>query len=188
MWLLKTGKTFSVWHFNSLLPFQLFVCTIIYILRTSGEARTRVPLLEHLHRNKHLEQQNTKNLQGRKITACMCNYEQENTKRLQANCHFWGVRSKSWELHMVPAHSNAKVVGRFPGPALWPAPPMHPTLTPFRESVRPPQRANKNTCYLFLLLHPIARVPIKPCLNSFCGALLISVDWRVQGPKTLSIT
>ena len=101
----------------------------------------------------------------------MRNYEQEDTQRLQAHCHFCGVRSKSWEPRMVPVRGNSEVVGRLPEPAFRPDPPMHPSLTPCKESVCPPQRANKSPCYLLLLLRPIAQVPGKPCLNSFCGGI-----------------
>lgn len=106
----------------------------------------------------------------------------------QTNCHFWGVRSRSRELHRIPAHSTAKAVRRLPEPDLWPEPRIHPTLIPFKEPARPPVRVSKGpvTCIHFLVLQQ-TKIPIKPPLHSSWGTLSISVDEQVQGPESYQL-
>ena len=50
-----------------------------------------------------------------KITACTGSRDKLwaiRYKRPKPNCHFWGTQSKSNVLHMIPAHSTIKGVGR----------------------------------------------------------------------------
>ena len=119
-----------------------------------------------------------RNYKALKITACkLCLILWARYKKAKNQLPpLRGVRSKSWEPRMVLARGNTKAAGRLPEPAVWPDPPMHPTLICLKNQSALLLRANKSTCYLFLLLHPIAQVSVKSCLNSFCGVLPISVD------------
>ena len=41
-------------------------------------------------------------------------------KDQKPNCHFWGVEGKIRVLHIIPAHSTTKEVGRPPKPPFQP--------------------------------------------------------------------
>ena len=59
-------------------------------------------------------------------------------QKAKTNCHFWGTQSKSNVLHMIPAHSTIKGVGRHLShlfsPTHWSA----SIFAPFKELAYPP--------------------------------------------------
>ena len=76
-----------------------------------------------------------------KITACTGSWDELwaiRYKRPKPNCHFWGTQSKSNVLHMIPAHSTIKGVGRHLShlfsPTHWSA----SIFAPFKELAYPP--------------------------------------------------
>ena len=85
--------------------------------------------------NASSEQQNTKKLKGRKVTASNCVRVQlgqimNKIQRDQTpNCHFLGARSRS--------RCTTNRVGRPSKPHLWPKPWTHPYLPPFKGPVPP---------------------------------------------------
>lgn len=93
-------------------------------------------------------------------------------RKVKPTCHFWGAKSKSCVLSMVPAHSATR------GPAdciiSWPHPLICPhPLTPFKEPTHSPWRASKAAGYFLLL-------PIKLCLNSLSFLFSIQPTGQIQ--------
>ena len=93
-------------------------------------------------------------------------------KRPQTNCHFWGARSKSRELRMIPAHSTTNGAGRPPKPPLRPDLPICPYPHPCKEPGHPPWRESKGTCYLFSLPPCCSTSPSKALLESLVWSLV----------------
>ena len=79
-------------------------------------------------------------------------------------------RSKIRVLHMPPANSTTKRVGRPPKPPFQPDPWTHPYTSHLMNELLFPQRVSKGACYLFLF-PPAAGIeaPIKPSLNFLSG-------------------
>ena len=118
-----------------------------------------------------------RNYKGLKVAACMHTQVGQIMDKIRKdqkpNCHFRRAGSKSRVLHMRPAHTTTKGVGRPPKPRLW----THPYPHPIEGASSPPPRgASKGTCYLLSLPHTAAGAPVKPCLNFLSGILSISID------------
>ena len=155
------------------------------LLRQAG---TWDPLLQSLHLDKHLhQQQNTKKLWVTENNCVHMQLGQIKDNKIQKDqkpsCHFWRAGSKNrvlgakagncaCPLHTTLPNGWADHLSHSAGPTPGPA----PTLTPCKEPPRPPRRMSRGTCYLFSLPPAAAGTPIKPCLYFLSGLLSISLD------------
>ena len=90
----------------------------------------------------------------------------------------------AWYVHIAPLKGWADHLSHPCGPTHHlPLPSFH-----LRNQLTPLQGVNKGNCYLFLLSHHVAQFPVKPCLNSSSGLLSISIDQRVQGPESVTLS
>ena len=69
--------------------------------------------------------------------------------KIQKDQQKQGFSSKSRVLHMSPANSTTKGVGRPPKPPFQPDPGHIPTLILYKEPSHVPLGASKGSCYLF---------------------------------------
>ena len=81
--------------------------------------------------------------------------------KLTATSEVLGAKA-GYSAHVVPPRRWADHLSHSPA-----RPTSPPTLTPFKH---------QGTSFLFLLPPAAAQAPIKPCLNSSCGLLSISID------------
>ena len=106
-----------------------------------------------------LQQRNYKEAKNNYTLSVGTNYGQYSTKRPKTICHFWGARSKSRVLGMIPAHSTTRGWADCWSHPLWPNPLISPYLTLFRNQLILPWGVSKGTCDLFSLPWAASRAP-----------------------------
>ena len=123
-----------------------------------------------------------RNSKGLKITTCMRGWGklwQQDTKR--PNCHFWGARSESRVLHMIPAQGTTKAVGRPPEPPIQSNAPICPYAHPTEETS--PRSLESEQGYLFLLVSLCCSTSPSKALPELLIWPLTSFHWR-KSPGT----
>ena len=98
--------------------------------------------------------------------------------------HFWGARSKSRVLRMIPAHSTTNGVGRPPKLHLMPDPLDPPSPSPHLRNQLSPRHLREWARHMFLVFTPsCTRASPKKALPEFLVWSLINFYW-LKRPKT----
>ena len=109
-----------------------------------------------------------KETEGLKITAGVCRWSKSWTTYRKAKTQLpFGrcLKQKQGTVH-APCTGTTKGVGCPPTPPLQPSAQINFHYHPFNGPYLHPSESKQGTCYLFLLPHAAAWVPVKPCLNS----------------------